>query len=159
VFHVEIRQFPHVARAFNLSEQELDRQITAPWAQALPFEFQDRRWTPSKAKLTIYEGPALDSADIGIGRGWGNVTRTSTDVTAARLSAPRPDAVVPEFESFRAALVTHAAQEPLTAADAMAVARERWPEATPEELAAVSARAIWQLLAEGSVAVARADSS
>jgi hypothetical protein len=57
VFHVELRQFPHQARAFNLSREELDARILGPWISGAPIELQDRRWTSEKAKLTILAGP------------------------------------------------------------------------------------------------------
>ena len=31
MFHVELRQFPHVARMFNLSREELEARILGPW--------------------------------------------------------------------------------------------------------------------------------
>ena len=33
VFHVELRQFPHVARVFNLSREELDARFARPWVE------------------------------------------------------------------------------------------------------------------------------
>ena len=36
VFHVELRelrQFPHVAHAFNLSETELSAKVLVPWSE------------------------------------------------------------------------------------------------------------------------------
>ena len=59
VFHVQFRQFPNVARAFNLTREELDSRILGPWARGEPIQWSDRRWSPERAKLTIYEGPEL----------------------------------------------------------------------------------------------------
>ena len=147
MFHVELRQFPHVARAFNLTEEELDERILRPWASGAAIELQERRWVPRRAKLSIYEGPRLEVADMGIGRGWANVTRTGTEVTAARLAAV-PDDSGGLQEELKAALVARAQAGPLTAAGAMAAARDGRPGIEDEELAMMSARAIWQLLAE-----------
>ncbi len=47
----------------------------------------ERKWAPERAKLTIYEGPELRPDEIGVGRGWGNVTKYGTDVTGRLLSA------------------------------------------------------------------------
>src|SRR5207302_4612588 len=57
VFHVELRQFPHQARAFNLTREQLDGQSLAPWISGAPTELDDRRWSLERAKLTIYERP------------------------------------------------------------------------------------------------------
>ena len=53
MFHVELRQFPHVARAFNLSREQLFARILRPLAAGRPVELNDRRWSPEKAKLAI----------------------------------------------------------------------------------------------------------
>jgi len=91
VFHVQLRQFPNVARAFNLTREELDSQILVPWAAGEPVTWSDRKWPPDKARITIYEGPQLRTEEIGLGRGWANATRTGEDVTERVLTeAQRP---------------------------------------------------------------------
>jgi hypothetical protein len=133
VFHVELRQFPHVARAFNLSAEELEERILGRWRRGTNVELQDRRWDPERAKLTVYEGRELDISEIGLGRGWANATRTGTDVTQSVLGAdPSPE----RLDDLAAAL----AHGPLTLAEAAAIAGELGFQ--PEE-------AIWQLLQEG----------
>ena len=77
MFHVELRQFPHVARAFNLSAEELEARILRRWRGGTELELQDRLWDPRRAKLTVYEGRELEISEIGLGRGWANVTRTA----------------------------------------------------------------------------------
>ena len=47
VFHVELRQFPHQTRAFNLTREELDARILGPWVSAGGVELDDRRWSPT----------------------------------------------------------------------------------------------------------------
>jgi hypothetical protein len=133
VFHVELRQFPHVARAFNLSAEELEARILNRWRGGAQLELQDRWWDPRRAKLTIYEGRELEISEIGLGRGWANVTRTGTDVTERALGASH----APErLEDLAAAL----AQGPLTLAEAAAIAAELGFQPEP---------AIWQLLQDG----------
>ena len=92
VFHVEVRQFPHVARSFNLSERELNAKVLAPWSRGEVVELGERRWTPDKAKLTIFEAPELRTDEIGMGRGWGNVTRQGQEVTERLLAAVQAQA-------------------------------------------------------------------
>src|SRR5205807_523173 len=89
MFHVELRQFPHVARAFNLTREELDGRVTRRWVQGQMVELDDRRWAPERAKLAIYEGRALAVEEIGLGRGWANVTRTGEAVTDRVLGEMR----------------------------------------------------------------------
>ena len=81
MFHIQLRQFPNVSREFNLSQDELEARILRPWRAGQMVSSGDRRWAPERAKLTIYEGPELASEDIGMGRGWPNVTRTAAEVT------------------------------------------------------------------------------
>ncbi|MGB8879441.1 MAG: hypothetical protein WCD11_24215, partial [Solirubrobacteraceae bacterium] len=86
MFHVELRQFPHQTRAFNLTRQELDARILGPWVSGGRVELDDRRWTSDRARLTIYEGPVLTGDQLGLGRGWANVTRQGEDVTERLLA-------------------------------------------------------------------------
>jgi hypothetical protein len=89
VFHVEMRQFPHVARAFNLTEEQLHNQFVDRWVRDQMIVLDDRRWAPERAKLKVYEGPQLASHELGLGRGWSNAARTGHDVTERVLSAAR----------------------------------------------------------------------
>jgi hypothetical protein len=85
MFHLELRQFPHLTRAFNLTREELEQRILGPWIAGRAVELNDRRWSRQKARLTVYEGERLGPEEIGLGRGWGNVTRKCKDVTAQLL--------------------------------------------------------------------------
>ncbi len=73
MFHVELRQFPHQARAFNLTRDQLEARILGPWVSGGSIELDDRHWLPDRARLTIYEGPHLAPDQLGMGRGWQNV--------------------------------------------------------------------------------------
>ncbi len=86
MFHVELRQFPHQTRAFNLTREQLDARILRPWVSDGAVELDDRRWSSERAKLTVYEGPELSPDQLGLGRGWANVTRAGEDVTARVLA-------------------------------------------------------------------------
>ena len=44
MFHVELRQFPHVTRSFNLTREELDAARAAPVGGGAAIELDDRRW-------------------------------------------------------------------------------------------------------------------
>jgi hypothetical protein len=150
VFHVELRQFPHQARAFNLSRAELEQRILTPWASGATVVLDDRRFSPDKAKLTIYEGPRLASDQLGLGRGWANVTRAGEDATnrlLAEIAQPPP---VAEFKRQLAEA------ESISLAHLLELASERFPQARVSERLALCEQVVWELLHEGAVSLARA---
>jgi len=91
MFHVELRQFPHNACAFNLTEAEMG-EIVEPWSRDEWIEVGERKWSPHQARLTVLEGPHLAIEDLAMGRGWRNAQRQSQDVTehviAQALASP-----------------------------------------------------------------------
>jgi hypothetical protein len=80
VYHVEIRQFPHNACRFNLTEREL-LPIAVPWAREEWVELGERKWNVNQATLTIIEGPQLSLPQLAMGRGWRNAQRQGRVVT------------------------------------------------------------------------------
>ncbi len=155
VFHVEVRQFPHVARAFNLSRGQLERRIVAPWTSGRPMILDDRRFSPERARLTIYEGPALDSAEMGLGRGWASATRAGQEVTARVLEDARQRAPAAAAESalerFKALVLERCAARSLAVHDVLVLAGELRPDALVSERVALAERAVWELLHQGGV--------
>jgi hypothetical protein len=89
-YHLELRQFPHVARRFNQSEQQV-LALAKPWVGEEWIEESERKWNMNEATLTILEGPKLSMADLAMGRGWRNAQRRSDDVTERVLAAFRKD--------------------------------------------------------------------
>jgi hypothetical protein len=148
VFHVELRRFPHVARAFNLTEEELQVQIVLPWVKGAAVKLQDRTWTPDRARLTIYEAAELAAEDRGLGRGWSTVTRDGVDVTSRMLEAARK--LVPQTTGIKRALLAAAGPVPLSEVVSLAA-----PAGRPSERLAVAEQAVWELLHEGAVTLAR----
>jgi hypothetical protein len=88
MYHIELRQFPHNAWRFNLTEQDL-RAVVGPWVREQIVEVGERKWSPHQAKLTILEGPQLDVAQLSMGRGWRAAQRGSQDVTEHLLALAR----------------------------------------------------------------------
>lgn len=154
MFHVELRQFPHQARAFNLSRDELEARILAPWVTGAPIDLQDRRWTSEKAKLTILEGPELRPDEIGLGRGWNNATRSGIDVTDAMLEQAQRTREAPADE-LKEAIVAACAGSPIALAQVVAVAAAREPERRPSELLAAAEQGVWELLHAGRLQLLR----
>jgi hypothetical protein len=147
VFHVELRKFPHQARAFNLTEDELRARILLPWVRGAQVELEDQSFTPEKARLTIYEGPALAAEDRGLGRGWSTVTRDGDDVTARLLEAVRGS--VPRASDLKDKLLEAA---PIALGEVVSLAAG---SARPSERLAVAEQAVWELLHEGVVRIER----
>jgi len=155
VFHLELRQFPHVTRAFNLTREELDSRVLWPLAEGRPVEWNDRRWAPEKVKLAVYEGPKLAVEEIGMGRGWGNVTKSGRNVTE-RLMTEARDAVrsPPALEGLKDAIVARAAESPLEFEEVLRLSGELAADLDANQRMALAARAVWELLGEGRVRLA-----
>ena len=127
MFHVELRRFPHVARAFNVSDDELRTRYVIPWVRGSAIVLEDRRWTlDKKTRLTIYEGSPIAPEERGLGRGWSAVTREGRDVTEQLLDEVRkavaPSVPLPEL---KAALLTAAHKGPVRAGEAVTLAGGR----------------------------------
>jgi hypothetical protein len=154
VFHVELRQFPHQARAFNLTREQLDARILAPWTSGAAVDLDDRRWSPERAKLTIYEGPHIAPEELGLGRGWANVTRDGEEVTARVLVERTRPAPAAELKRQVLELSQYG---PLSLRRLVELTAERYPQARASERLALCEQAAWELLHEGAVRLVRAD--
>jgi hypothetical protein len=155
VFHVQLRQFPHVARAFNLTSEELSARLLEPWVRGGTVRLQDRRWDPARARLTIYEGPELRLDEIGLGRGWANVTRVGADVTVTLLEQARGDIEGrAPTDRLKAGIQARCASAPLALSDVVALAGSEQMRAS--ERLALAEQAVWELLHAGTVRLVRA---
>jgi hypothetical protein len=149
VYHVELRQFPHVSRAFNLDREALDARFLRPFVAGELIEYDERRWGPEKTRLTVLEGPELGHVDRGWGRGWGMATKHGRDVTEQMLAQARRGAGArPEVEALKEA-IAEAARAPIRFADAVALAAARQPMWRASEQLAVAEQAVWEMLHQG----------
>jgi hypothetical protein len=158
MFHVELRQFPHVAHAFNLSAEELDARIVAPWVRGDAVELGDRRWDPGKAKLTIVEGSRLRSEDLTMGRGWSNARRGASEVTDRLLASARQTAGAaagPSLAQFKDELVASCDRGRIEIHQVLWLAHDRHRGRRPSERLALAEQAIWELLHEGRIRLLR----
>ena len=159
MFHVELRQFPHMARSFNLSEAELNAQVLAPWSRGEQVELGERKWAPDRAKLTIMEAPELRSDEIGMGRGWGNVTRKGEDVTERLLGAfkakPVSGASPDALGAFKEVVHAQCEANRMAIHQLLWLANSRHPDWRVSERVALAERALWELLHEGRVKMLR----
>jgi hypothetical protein len=160
VFHVELRQFPHVGRSFNLSAEELESAIVTPWVRGEVVEMGERRWAPERAKLTIYEGPRLRADEIGMGRGWPNAVRGGEEVTDSVLAAahPSPGARGVEastLEAFKQEVLKQCAEGRIGVHQVLWLASDRFPGRRVSERLAVAEQAVWELLHQGLIQMLR----
>jgi hypothetical protein len=152
MFHIELRQFPHVARVFNLSRTELDARFVVPWTAGAMIEHDDRRWAPDRVQLTILEGPPLARDEVGMGRGWANAARGGRDVTQEVIAAARRGAAArPEVAALKAAVaqVLASGPEKLTPADVVGLAAAAQPTWRPSQQLELAEQTVWEMLHQG----------
>jgi len=157
VFHLELRQFPHVARAFNLDRGELDLRFARPWVSGTAVVHEDRRWAPDKARLVIFEGPEVKPEEMGLGRGWAWVGKTSQEVTETVLAeAQRGAEGRSAVEMFKATLRA-AARSALTFGEVVEIAAAEYPAWRASELLALAEQAVWEMLHQGRLTLSDQD--
>jgi hypothetical protein len=146
-YHVELKAFPHVARAFNLDRETLDTRFVTPWAAGEMIDYDDRRWSPEKTKLTVLEGPEVSASERGLGRGWGEATRHARDVTEAVVAEVHRGADARgEVEALTEAIAEVAADEPLSFPDVIVLAIAAEPLWRASEQLSLAEQAIWEML-------------
>jgi hypothetical protein len=156
VFHVELRQFPHQTRAFNLTREELGERIVEHWIAGEPLELNDYRWLPDRATLTIYEGPVLGIAEMGLGRGWQNVTRSGRDVTQEVLIEARDETgELQTADDFKAEIAARCAAGALAISGLVELAGEWYPQSRVSERIALCEGVVWELLHSVPVTLSR----
>ena len=152
MFHVELRQFPHVARAFNLTRDQLDAQILRPLATGRPVMLNEQRFSPAKVKVKIYEGPELAVEELGMGRGWGNATKGGEDVTDRLLTETRAEVESPPaLEELKQAVVARSAGAPLGYEELLEISGRLAADLDANQRVGLAARAVWELLREGRI--------
>jgi hypothetical protein len=149
VYHLELRQFPHVSRAFNLDREALDTRFLKPFAAGELIEYADHRWGPEKTRLTVLEGPELDQADRGLGRGWALATKQGRDVTEQVLAEVQRGAGARADVELLKDAIAEVARAPITCAEAIALAAARQPLWRASEQLALAEQAVWEMLHQG----------
>jgi hypothetical protein len=172
VFHFQLRQFPHNACRFNLTEAEM-LAVVEPWSRDEWIEEGERKWSPHQARLTVLEGPHLEVEDLAMGRGWRNAQHKSTDVTervidralaSHEAASTARTSVAPLAEGAQAASTANGVSsadpasdlrdsglQPLLGPDPTALlqawrlAAERRPELSPSESLALAERTLRSL--------------
>ncbi|MBV8430729.1 MAG: hypothetical protein JO244_06180 [Solirubrobacterales bacterium] len=155
MFHIELRQFPHVARAFNLTADELHSRVVSRWTAGQLIELEDRRWSPDRAKLTIYQARQLAGDEIGMGRGWGTVSQVGEDVTQELLVAAKVQDEAPgALAEVKAQLLAALSGGPLTLSQVVELTGD--PTWRASERLRLAEQAVWELLHEQRVSLEQA---
>ena len=155
MYHLELRQFPHVARVFNLDREALDSQFVRPWVSGEMIDHGDRRWPPERTKLTVLEGPQVHTDELGLGRGWGAATRAARDVTDAVIAeATRGARSRPEIVALKTA-VEEVVTRSLALRDVIDLASAGHPGWRASEQLSLAEQALWELLHEGRLELLR----
>jgi hypothetical protein len=154
VYHVELTQFPHVARAFNLTAEELSDKVLNAWRRGDAIELGDHHYDPSKARITIYEGRELRADELGMGRGWPNAERTGEDVTEHVLAEGAPAAgpsgtPLPALEQFKYDVLAQCGDGRIGLHQVMWMANSQYPGYRVSDRLALAERAVWELLHQG----------
>lgn len=156
MYHLELRQFPHLARVFNLSREELELRFVRPWIGGTMIEHDDRRWAPERSRLTILEGRELRPEEMGMGRGWATATKSFVDVTDTVIAeARRGQEARPELEALKSA-IHEVAATPISFQDVMALAAAGHSAWRASEQLALAEQAVWEMLHQGRLAMVTA---
>lgn len=157
MYHVELRQFPHVARAFNLHREDLETRFLRPWLAGDMIDYDDRRWAADRVRLKILEGPEVTIEEMGLGRGWAEAGRSSSDVTDSVIAQARRGAEArPELEALKDAAEEVAAGRHVTLQDVMALAAAAHPGWRASEQLALAEQTVWEMLHQGRLEMSAA---
>jgi hypothetical protein len=104
-------------------------------------ELDDRAWEPARTKLAIYEAPEVQAEDMGLGRGWGTVTRSGEDVTSKVIESARAS-----VQRFKDEVLSHGR---MTLAEVVELAGVSHPQAKVSDRLALAEQSVWALLHEG----------
>lgn len=178
MFHLEMHQGIQSARVFNLTEATLGIRFLTPLMAHQEFTYEGHDWTPRKMRIRVFEGPELQTYQLGMGRGWQTVERDFDDVTATVLEKARHEAATasaqeqpapstPEqqvapateppvaIDALRERLIGRLFAGPIAFADVLAMAAELLPDASPEGRQAAAERAALELLHTGGAQLTR----
>jgi hypothetical protein len=138
-----------MARAFNLTPDELTRRFLAPLVNGRELIYEDREWLPRKTTVTVYEGPELAVEQMGMGRGWGNVQRSGADVTERVLRHAREQtARHPVLDRLQERVVGRLSVGAIPIAEVIGLADDLMGGRLSERLA-VAELAVWEMLHHG----------
>ncbi len=156
MFHVELRQFPHVAREFNLAAEDVQARIVGPWIAGQVVQLGERKWAPERARLTIYESRRLRPDEIGMGRGWASATKNGEDVTDRLLEQTQSTTGrEAELAEFKQQLLQRCRDGRIEIRESVQLAGTLHPGWRASERLALAEQAVWELLHANAVRIVR----
>jgi len=150
MFHVELREGPESARAFNLSDARLEA-ILVPWRRGEVVMLGEKHFEPAESELTVYEGRELRQDEIAMGRGWSAALKTGADVTAdvlAGRTGGTGDGSPPAVVKFKEDVLAQCGYGRIGLHQVVWLAGDRYPESRISDRLALAERAVWELLHE-----------
>ena len=157
-FHLELKDGREIVRAFNLSEEDVRRQVILPLRAGVSFTYQEKDFEPRKARLVVMEGDHLAPGMLGLGQGWTNACKLGTDVTQRFLSegggSASPGVTLEISGRLRERLLGRLAAGPLALGDGVGLTTDLLEgHRVSERLAAVEI-AVWEMLHSGAIDLA-----
>lgn len=153
MFHVEMRMGLHVVRAFNLGAHDLQVRFLGPLMSGQDFAYEGHEWSPRKTRIKIYDGPRLETHDMGMGRGWQNVERDGADVTEELLSRARAGGMASAppaaNDALKERIIGRLSAGPLALGDTVRMAADLMEGRRVSEQLAAAEMAVWELLHTG----------
>lgn len=135
------------ARAYNLSEEDLNERFLLPLTSGRVVSYGDKDWIPEKTRVIVYEGPQLRPDQIGMGRGWPHVQKHGQDVTQRVLGSVKQAAVRnPTAEALKQRLLGRLAAGPVTLGEVLALSAEMSTGQRFSVQVATAEAAVWELL-------------
>lgn len=159
-YHLELNEYPHLARVHNVTEQRLHDEVVRPFVRNEIFEIGEHKWIPQRTKLTIIEWPEIPLNQLGLGRGWTTVLRRGKDVTAAVLGAARTEQVLadglpPRAPGLENEILERSAAEPLSLPAVWRLAEIAAPDGSPGARLVLAENAVNELRLQGLVELCR----
>jgi hypothetical protein len=160
MYHLELNEYPHLARVHNVTEQRLQDEVVRPFVRGEIFEIGEHKWIPQRTKLTILEWPEIPLSQLGLGRGWTTAVRRGKDVTAAVLEAARTaqvlaDGLPPRAPGLEGEILERCAAEPLSLLAVWQLAEIADSDGSPGALLVLAENALKELLLQGLVELSR----
>jgi hypothetical protein len=147
MYHLELRMSSDQARAYNLSEADLNDRFLLPLTSGHAVSYGDKEWIPEKTRVIVFEGPPLRPDQIAMGRGWPNVQKHGQDVTERMLGSVKQTAVRnPTAEALKQRLFGRLAAGPVTLGDVLALSAEMSTGQPFSGQVAIAEAAVWELL-------------
>jgi hypothetical protein len=157
-FHIEIQDGRSVVRAFNLSSEQVTKEIINPLKAGQVFSYKDKDFTPRKTRLIVIEGDRLGAGELGIGQGWTNAVKRGSDVTQRFLTDPTaaPAQVAVNLEAagrLKERILGRLAGGPLPLGEGLGLTADLLRgHRVSERLSAVET-AVWEMLHHGQIAL------